>query len=253
MLIEETSNSLTLVDGEGKHHVILRKDLEELIARGHTHMPQRLEANLTPQQMADLFAFLRATGPQAPATVVHAPALVRPEADGSLRLLARQAEIRAVKVHFDGQQDCLVWHAGDPEDHIAWTVDVPKAGPYLAYIQWTQTPEYADNPFVLKCGASQLTPSSPAPAAGACGNAGLSANWTCSPAASGSNFTPPARSPASCPTFAKSTSCRWREANNLALTVLTQRLHVHPDALVSHRGVPDGGASSASSRRRATS
>ena len=120
MLIEETSNSLTLVDGAGKHHVILRKDLEELIARGHTHMPERLEANLTPQQMADLFAFIRGTGPQTPAAVVHAPALVRPEADGSLRLLARQAEIRAVKVHFDGQQDCLVWHAGEPEDHIAW-------------------------------------------------------------------------------------------------------------------------------------
>jgi hypothetical protein len=48
--------------------------------------------------------------------------------DGSLRLRARHAEIRAAKVHFDGRQDCLVWHAGRPEDHIAWTADVPKAG-----------------------------------------------------------------------------------------------------------------------------
>jgi putative heme-binding domain-containing protein len=155
MLIEETSNSLTLVDGEGKHQVILRKDLEELIARGHTHMPERLEANLAPQQMADLFAFIRANGPQTPATVVHAPALVRPEADRSLRLLARQAEIRAVKVHFDGQQDCLVWHAGEPQDHIAWEAEVSKAGPYQAFIQWTQTPEYADNPFAIECGPSR--------------------------------------------------------------------------------------------------
>ncbi|MCY2994944.1 MAG: c-type cytochrome, partial [Planctomycetota bacterium] len=157
MLIEETSNSLTLVDAAGKHHVILRKNLEELLARGRSHMPERLEAGLTPQQMADLFAFIRGTGPQRPSAVVtHAPIPVRAEADGSLRLLARQAEILAAKVHFDGQQDCLVWQAGEPGDHIAWTADVPQAGTYLAYVQWTQLPEYADNPFAIEAGQSRL-------------------------------------------------------------------------------------------------
>jgi putative membrane-bound dehydrogenase-like protein len=157
MLLEETSNSLTLVDGEGRHSVILRKDLEELIARGRSHMPERLESNLAPQKMADLFAFIRSLGPQTPGTVVHAPAPVRAERDGSLRLLARHAEIRAGKVHFDGQQDCLVWHAGPADDHVAWTAEVPQAGRYAAHIQWTQIPDYADNPFVIEAGPNRLT------------------------------------------------------------------------------------------------
>jgi len=156
MLVEETSNSLTLVDTAGKHHVLLRKDLEELIALGRTHMAEKLEEKLTPQQMADLFAFVRGSGPQVPVPVAHAPAVVRPQPDGSLRLLARHAEIRAAKVYFDGKQDCLVWHPGQPDDHVVWSAEVPKAGVYQAYIQWTQVPEYADNPFSLEAGPANL-------------------------------------------------------------------------------------------------
>ena len=77
---------------------------------------------------------------------------MRPEADGSLRLRTRHVELHADKAYFDGQQDCLVWHAGGAGDHVLWNVEVPMAGAYVVYIQWTQVPEFADNPFAVVVG-----------------------------------------------------------------------------------------------------
>jgi putative heme-binding domain-containing protein len=157
MLVEETSNSLTLVDVSGNLHVILRKDLEELVCLGRSHMPEKLEEKLSVPQMADLFAFIRRTGPRVEAPLSHQPEIVGAESDGSLRLLARKATLSARRVTFDPQQQCLIWHAGDTDDHVSWLVDVPSAGMYDVLIDWTQIPEYADNRFVLEAGSTRVT------------------------------------------------------------------------------------------------
>jgi putative heme-binding domain-containing protein len=156
MLVEETSTSLTLVDASGKSHVMLRKDLEELVCLGRSHMPEKLEEKLSVAQMADLFAFIRHTGPRPKPPVSHQVQVIQAESDGSLRLLARRAKIAARRVRFDPKQDCLIWHAGQPDDHVAWLAAVPKAGSYDVLIEWTQTPEYADNAFVIEAGSSRL-------------------------------------------------------------------------------------------------
>jgi hypothetical protein len=156
MLVEETSNNLTLVDASGKYHVILRKDLDELICLGRSHMPEKLEEKLTISQMADLFSFIRGSRPRPKTPVSHKAEVVHAESDGSLRLLARKAKISAQRVTFDPKQNCLIWHAGQPDDHVSWTVDVPKAGKYDVLIEWTQIPEYADNAFAIESGQSRL-------------------------------------------------------------------------------------------------
>ena len=156
MLVEETSNNLTLVGASGKFHVILRKDLDELICLGRSHMPEKLEEKLGPAQMADLFSFIRESGPRAKTPVSHRVEVVHAESNGSLRLLARRAKIAARQVTFDPKQDCLIWHAGQPDDHISWTVEAPKAGKYEVLIEWTQIPEYADNAFAIESGQSRL-------------------------------------------------------------------------------------------------
>jgi len=156
MLIEETSTSLTLVDVAGKSHAILRKDLEELVCLARSHMPEKLEKKLNVAQMADLFAFIRHAGPRPKPPVSHQVQTIQAESDRSLRLLARRAKIAARRVRFDPKQDCLIWHAGQPDDHVAWLVVVPEAGVYDVLIEWTQTPEYADNAFVIEAGSSRL-------------------------------------------------------------------------------------------------
>ena len=49
---------MTLRRQEGKEDVLLRADIEEMAASGQSLMPEGLEKDLTPRDMADLIAFL---------------------------------------------------------------------------------------------------------------------------------------------------------------------------------------------------
>jgi putative membrane-bound dehydrogenase-like protein len=60
VLANETGNSITLLGPDGKRHVILRTDLEELVSSNKSVMPEGLEKDLQPQDLADLIAFIRA-------------------------------------------------------------------------------------------------------------------------------------------------------------------------------------------------
>jgi putative heme-binding domain-containing protein len=59
VLTSETGNSITLVGPDGKEHVILRANLESLTSTGKSAMPEGLEKELKPQDLADLIAYLR--------------------------------------------------------------------------------------------------------------------------------------------------------------------------------------------------
>jgi putative heme-binding domain-containing protein len=63
MIATETSTSVTLVGADGKSHALLRTDIEELTSTGKSMMPEGLEKDLPPQEMADLIAFLRGSLP----------------------------------------------------------------------------------------------------------------------------------------------------------------------------------------------
>jgi putative heme-binding domain-containing protein len=62
VLASETGNSITLLGPDGKQQVILRTDLEELVSSNKSAMPEGLEKDLQPQDLADLFAFIRSNG-----------------------------------------------------------------------------------------------------------------------------------------------------------------------------------------------
>src|SRR5262249_21969585 len=59
VLASETGNSITLLGPDGKQQIILRTDLEELVSSKKSVMPEGLEKDLQPQELADLFAFIR--------------------------------------------------------------------------------------------------------------------------------------------------------------------------------------------------
>jgi hypothetical protein len=52
-----------LVDSNGKPQVILRTELEELVSTNKSAMPEGLEKDLKPQDIADVIAYLRADTP----------------------------------------------------------------------------------------------------------------------------------------------------------------------------------------------
>jgi putative heme-binding domain-containing protein len=63
VLAEEGGNSITLVGPTGERQVILRENIDELASNGKSAMPEGLEKELAPQDVADLIAFLRSPEP----------------------------------------------------------------------------------------------------------------------------------------------------------------------------------------------
>ena len=62
IIATETSNSITLRRAEGKQDVILRSNIDELISTGTSLMPEGFEKELTPQNIADVIAFVKSIG-----------------------------------------------------------------------------------------------------------------------------------------------------------------------------------------------
>jgi putative membrane-bound dehydrogenase-like protein len=58
LIVEDSGPSITLVRTTGTRETILRSQIEEIASTGQSLMPPGLEERITPQEMADLLAFL---------------------------------------------------------------------------------------------------------------------------------------------------------------------------------------------------
>ena len=63
IIVAETPNSIMLRNAGGQDDTVLRANLVELKTSGLSMMPEGLEANLSPQAMADLIAFIKSGAP----------------------------------------------------------------------------------------------------------------------------------------------------------------------------------------------
>ncbi len=63
LIAAETAASVTLRRAEAKEDVVLRNQLEELVSNGVSLMPEGMEKDLTPQQIADVIAFIKSLSP----------------------------------------------------------------------------------------------------------------------------------------------------------------------------------------------
>ncbi len=59
LLAQESSTAIILAGSDGKEQTLQRTDLEELFSTGKSAMPEGLEKDIPPQEMADLLAFLQ--------------------------------------------------------------------------------------------------------------------------------------------------------------------------------------------------
>ncbi len=66
LLAVETPTSVTLKRGENAEDTVLRSQIEEIRATTKSLMPDEFEKQLTPQQLADVFAYLLGPGRDAP-------------------------------------------------------------------------------------------------------------------------------------------------------------------------------------------
>lgn len=64
LIAAESANSLTLRKAEGKEDIIDRTSIEELVSSGKSLMPEGLEKELQPQDVADVIAFIKSLAPK---------------------------------------------------------------------------------------------------------------------------------------------------------------------------------------------
>jgi putative heme-binding domain-containing protein len=137
LLAAESGNSITLREAKGKEHVILRTDLEELFSSSKSTMPEGLEKELKPQDIADVIAHVRSNVPLPTRKQFEGnrPALVKPAKDGSLKLTPATCEIYGSTIVLEKKYGNLgFWSSAD--DHVVWDVDVRKAGRYIVEIEY---------------------------------------------------------------------------------------------------------------------
>jgi putative membrane-bound dehydrogenase-like protein len=158
VLASETGNSVTVVGPDGKKQVILRTDLDELISSGKSLMPEGLEKEIKPEDMADLIAHVRSVGPQRKPKVFagNKPELVHAAEDGSLLLLPGNCEIYGPTLVLEKQYGNLGYWTSQ-EDQAVWSVKAAKAGKYAVTLDWACDDASAGKRFLLQAGPNQLT------------------------------------------------------------------------------------------------
>jgi putative heme-binding domain-containing protein len=63
LIASESATAVTLRRQEGKDDVLLRSDIQEMAASGQSLMPEGIEKDLKPRDLADLIAYLVSSGP----------------------------------------------------------------------------------------------------------------------------------------------------------------------------------------------
>ena len=156
ILAAETSTSLTLAMNEGKRQVILRRDVEALVASSSSLMPEGLEKELSNDAMADLLAYLEDFGPPPKAFPGNKPQVINANSDGSLVLPVTASRIYGTTVVLEARYGNLgFWQSED--DRADWSIVVSKSGEYEVTLDYACDDSTDGNPFILQIGAEQIT------------------------------------------------------------------------------------------------
>ncbi len=152
----ETTNNLTLATGGGAAaENLARADIKTIRATSTSLMPDGFEAACTPEQMADLVAFLK-SGASPRQFTGNAPKLVEPGKNGSLILNASAAEILGERVVFENEfKNIGFWEARD--DQVAWTIRVDKPGEYEVHLDYACVANSSRNSFAIEIAGRSLT------------------------------------------------------------------------------------------------
>jgi putative membrane-bound dehydrogenase-like protein len=158
ILAAETGSSITLLQQEGKQTTLLRGDLEAMASTGKSLMPEGLEKDIKPQDLADIMAYVGSTGPSRKKFEGNQPALVTVSPDGTFTLDATTCEIYGNTLVLEKRRSEPVlaeWHS--PNDAAAWTVDIQKPGLYTVSVMYSCHNDSAGNFFQFESADKRIT------------------------------------------------------------------------------------------------
>jgi putative membrane-bound dehydrogenase-like protein len=156
MLLQETSNSMTLLAADGKETTVLRHDIDEFFASNKSLMPEGLEQDLSPQDMADVIAYVQNAGSAWKQFEGNLPTTITARQDGTLTLPAHAAEIYGPSLVFEQQHGNLGWWQST-EDYAVWQIEVPRSGHWTVEFEYACDNGTAGNLLRLSTGTRMLT------------------------------------------------------------------------------------------------
>lgn len=149
LIAEEAASNLTLLAAEGKRETVLRSEIELIRSTGKSLMPEGFEQNATPEDVNNLWAWLK-TIRQPPKSIDgNQPVVVSVPSSGNVALQAAQAEIYGGDITFETPfQNIGYWHGKD--DLVRWRIHAENARELAVWGEWACDPNAAGNPFVIE-------------------------------------------------------------------------------------------------------
>ncbi|MBC8354455.1 MAG: c-type cytochrome [Planctomycetes bacterium] len=155
MITNETGNSITLTSADAKEQTILRADLDELRSTGRSLMPEGMEKDVSPQDLADVITFTRSISAPPKQFPGNEPQVAPARNDGSIRCFALHSRIYGPTLVFE-QKYRNLGYWGSVEDHAIWSLDIPNAGRYRVTIDYACPDDTAGNRWRLSIGQQTL-------------------------------------------------------------------------------------------------
>ncbi len=154
LLAQESSNAIVFRGQENKEVTVLRSELESLKTSGKSLMPEGIEKDISPQDFADIFAYLKSVPIPYKIFEGNQPAKVTAQ-DGQLALLARQAEIRGGDIVFEKPFGNIgYWHGAD--DYVAWQIDPGSLSECEVYVDYACDSSSAGYQFEIDVSGERL-------------------------------------------------------------------------------------------------
>lgn len=156
VVAEESANSITLKMAGGTEETLQRSGIARMNNTARSLMPEGLEENLSPDQLADVIAFVQSNAPVAKQFKGNAPARVLADAAGHYALTAENSAIYGGPEMEYRPRFGAIGGWSTPADHAEWQVEVAAAGDYAVEMTWTSPLSAKDSPWKLTCGAATL-------------------------------------------------------------------------------------------------
>jgi putative membrane-bound dehydrogenase-like protein len=151
LVASETGNAITLKRQDDQLDVVLRADLDELKNTGQSLMPEGLERDLSPPELADLIAFLNASNRPRTMPGNH-PETVSPDPGGTIRLRAEAASIYGETLAFEAPFGNLgYWQS--PNDRAVWTFKVDRPSTFTVALDYACADDSSGNAYLIRVGA----------------------------------------------------------------------------------------------------
>ena len=155
MILEESAAGYRIATADGRVQELLRLEIDELERSEKSLMPEGLEQDLTPADLADIAAWIATAGPPPKSIPGNTPQAVASDARGVLILPASLAEIYGGEITFETTFGNIgLWHGSN--DHVVWTAAEAHEGEFDVWLDHACDGGSAGNTLALTVAGERL-------------------------------------------------------------------------------------------------